>query len=275
MGSRVNYIIKTQKGLKIYHDRWGASRIAYDLYLGEKSFLKYVKECTSTEHLREHGWMEGFVIADIEKKRLGFWSWELEPETSVLRYYLAALQEKWPGWQLIHLSNYMYDAEPLIGFDYLSEQIVPEYTSPDTTLMLNDEVEDDYPCALFVIRQNGEVFVVETMNIQLEDVICYGEGAIPILMKKLAISLPIEGETRSSDHMVIDADNKRLIVNSSIFGIWETMAYKWPGYTLKMGCIGYLAMLEEANISTHGLQMAQEKVVDAFIQMSTITDGSE
>ncbi|MBW8687907.1 hypothetical protein [Chitinophaga rhizophila] len=269
MGSRVNYTIKSKDGLRIYQDRWAASRVPYDLYLGENAFLEYVKECTITEHLSEHGWMEGFVIADIEKKLLGFWSWELEHETSVLHYFLAALKKKWPGWQLMHLANYMYDAEKLIGIKYTSAQIIPKYTSPTVDVMLNDEIDDGYPHALFIIRQNESIYVIETMTVQLEHVICYGETSINILLEKPSIPLPVEGETRSSYHMVIDVDNKLLIVNNSILGIWETMAHKWPGFNLKMGCIGYLAMLKEANIHTAGLEMSEKKIIGAFTEMIT------
>ncbi len=270
MGSRVNYIIKSKDDLRIYHDRWGAGRIPYDLYLGENTFLEYVKGSTITEHLREHGWMEGFVIADIEKKILGFWSWELECETSVIHYFLAALKKKWPGWQLMHLANYMYDAEKLMGFDYTSAQIIPKYTSPTTDVILNDGIDDGYPYALFIIRENGNIYVIETMTIQLEHVICYGKESIQILLEKPSTRLPVEGETRPPHHMVIDVDNKLLIVNDSILGIWETMAYKWPGYNLKMGRIGYLAMLEVANIPTAGLEMSEKKIIQAFTEMITV-----
>ncbi|ACU60990.1 hypothetical protein [Chitinophaga pinensis] len=272
MGSRVNYVIKNKEKITIYHHRWGAIRISHDLYAGETAFLKYVKECDIHTHLREDGWMEGFVLVDMEKKLLGFWSWELERETSVLRYYLSALQEKWPGWQLIHLANYMYDAEPLIGFNYISAQTIPAFKLPDPELMMNDGIPDDCPCALVIARQDREIFVAETMEITVENIICYGEQSVPLLRRRPAIPLPLEGETRTPDHIFIDLDNKWLIVNDSIFGIWETMAHKWPGYTLKMGCIGYLAMLEAANIPTAGLEMPHSKVMEGFEQMTSLDD---
>lgn len=273
MGSRINYIIKNNETLLIYHNRWGANRLAYTLYLGENSFLTYIRENTPIDHLSDHGWMEGFVIADTAQKILGFWSWELTPDTSVLDYYLSELQKKWPGWQLIYLANYMYDAQPLLGFDYISTQILPAYTIPPAHLMLHDGPDDDYPQVLCVIKQQSSIHVVETMTIQLDHIICYGEASISILQELPSISLPVEGETRPLHHMVIDPNNKQLIVNDSIFGIWEAMAHKWPGYTLKMGCMGYRAMLEAAGIPTAGLQMQEKKIIAAFSQMITLENS--
>jgi hypothetical protein len=272
MGSRINYAIKSGDQLTIYHHRWGASNITSDLYLGEVAFLSYLKECTIETELRQHLWMEGFVIADVENKHIGFWAWELEDETSVIRYYLSALKKIWPGWQIMYLANEMYDAETLLGIEYFSKQTIPQFKSVDAEDIINDPLPDDYPCVLFIIRQNEHILVSETASIMLESIICYGEDIIALLSAKPAISMPAEGQTRTSEHLFIDADNKQLIVNKSIFGIWEMMAHKWPGYTFKMGRMGYLGMLEEANIPTAGLEMSHEEIQERFVQMTALKE---
>ncbi|MFX1704545.1 hypothetical protein PV783_11355 [Chitinophaga sp. CC14] len=267
MGQRANYVIKNGDQLTIHYHHWRANSIASDLYFGEKPFLRYISECTVREELMDPIWMEGFVILDMAEKLLGFWAWELENETSVLRYYLSALKKKWPGWQIMHLANEMYDAEPLLGIDYVSQQPATKFECTDPADIINDPL-GDYPNVLFIIRQNEKLFVAET-NITLESIICYGKDIVALLETRPAISMPAEGQTRALDHLFIDVDNKQLIANASIFGIWKMMAHKWPEYTLKMGRMGYLAMLEEANIPTIGLEIPKEKVQEAFAHMTT------
>jgi hypothetical protein len=104
-------------------------------------------------------------------------------------------------------------------------------------------------------------------DIPLEAVICYGEDIITLLKAKPAIPMPQEGQTQEADHIFIDADNKQLIINQSLMGIWETMGHKWPGYTFKMGRKGYLTMLEEAGIPTAGMEMPLQEVQERFAQM--------
>ncbi|GAA3943879.1 hypothetical protein GCM10022209_44270 [Chitinophaga oryziterrae] len=217
--------------------------------------------------------MEGFVIVDMEKKLLGFWAWEFENETSIIRYYLCALQKIWPGWQVMHLANEMYDAEPLLEIDYFSKQTITEFKSVDATDIINDPLQDECPYVLFFIREHGKILVSEMANIMLESIICYGEDIIALLGERPAISIPTEGQTRSLDQLFIDVDNKQIIVNNSILGIWESMGHKWPGYTLKMGRMGYLAMLEEANIPTTGLEMSYEEILERFGQMIALSQN--
>ena len=271
MGQRANYVIKNGDQLSIHYNHWRANSIAADLYLGEKAFLRYIHECTAHNGLMDPIWMEGFVIVDIKEKQLGFWAWQFEAETSVIRYYLSALQNKWPGWQIMYLANYMYDAEPLLGIDYVSQQTIPEFEPVDATTIMNDP--DDYAGFLFIIRERGEIFVGELNYILAECIISYGEEVIPLLRSRPAVAMPAEGNTPMREELLIDVDNKYLIVNDSIFGLWETMACKWPGYKLKMGRIGHLALLEQAGISTAGLEMPKEKVREIFSQITAVQES--
>ncbi|SFE63348.1 hypothetical protein SAMN05518672_108180 [Chitinophaga sp. CF118] len=213
-------------------------------------------------------YMEAFVIADIEKKILGYWSWHMEMETSVMRYYQSALKGKWPGWQVVHLANNMYDAEPLMGIDYVALQQSPKPDVLDANLITGDPVNDEWPNGLFVIKEHGKIYVVESHNVTVEDVIRYGEAAISQLKARPAIPLPIEGETRTLDHLLIDVDNKILILDTSEFGLYKHADRQWPNYIFKMGKIGYLAMLEAGDISTVGLEMPQQKIIDSFNHIS-------
>ncbi|MEZ2445597.1 hypothetical protein AB6805_27970 [Chitinophaga sp. RCC_12] len=192
MGSRANYVIKNGDQLTIHYHHWRATSIASDLYLGEKTFPQYVSECTIHDELMDPVWMEGFVILDMEEKRLGFWACDLEYETSILRYYLSALEMKRPGWQIIYLAHEMYDAELLFGLDYVSQQTVTKFECIDPADVIEDPL-DDYPSVLFLIRQNDKLFVAET-NITLESIICYGKGIITLLEARH--STPAEGDAR-------------------------------------------------------------------------------
>lgn len=264
MGSRANYIIKTKGLLTIYYNKWGACQITQDLYSGENNFFESLKKHQRSDSLIEYGWMEGLVIADIEAKHLAFWSFDMENETSVLRYFMANLQERWPDWQLIYLPNYIYDAAPLMGIDYISGTTIYQFKTPTEEEIINDGEADEYPFALVLIRDNMGLFVTETNYITLENIISYGTEAIPLLKRRKSIPLPHEGDARAKNQLFIDVENKHLVINDSIFGLWETMSCKWPEYTLKMGCMGYLAMLAEANINIVGMEMSQEKVLAAF-----------
>ncbi|NSL87838.1 hypothetical protein ECE50_013405 [Chitinophaga sp. Mgbs1] len=180
-------------------------------------------------------WLESFVIIDIEKKILGYWSWHMFMETSEIRYYQAALKGKWPGWQVIHLANNMYDAEPLLGIDYVMQQDSLKYDAPDTNLITGDPIDDEWVNGLFVIKERGEIYVIESHNVTVEDVIRYGETAIAQLQARPSILLPLEGQTRSLEHLFIDVDDKLLILDASEFGLYEYAASQWPNYTFKMG----------------------------------------
>lgn len=113
-------------------------------------------------------------------------------------------------------------------------------------------------------KRRGGIRVVESHNVTVEAIICYGKAAVSILKARPAIPLPKEGETRSLDHLLIDVDNKVLILNGSKFGLYEHAAREWPDYKFKMGKIGYLAMLKMGGIDTAGLEMPQQKVIDIF-----------
>ncbi len=264
MGDRANYVIKTGRKLDIYYNKWSATRIESDLYLGEHIFLDFVRTCDVHEHLLDPIFLEAFVIADIEKKILGYWSWHMEMETSVMRYYQSALQEKWPDWQIIHLANNMYDAEPLLEIGCVAQQQPVEPDVLDVNMITYDPIDDEWVNGLFVIKDEGEIHVVASHNATVESVICYGQAAVSVLKTRPDMSLPKEGETPSSDHLLIDVDNKVLILNASQFGLHEYAARQWPDYTFKMGKIGYLAMLETGGINTAGLEMPQQKVIDIF-----------
>ena len=268
MGNRANYVIKTGKKLDIYYNKWSATRIESDLYLGERIFFDFLRTCDVHKDLMDPVFMETFVIADIEKKILGYWSWHMEMETSVMRYYQSALKEKWPGWQVVHLANNMYDAEPLMGIDYVALQQSSQHDVLDANLITDDPVDDEWANGLFVIKEHGKIYVIESHNVTVEDVIRYGEAAISQLQTRPAIPLPIEGETRTLDHLLIDVDNKLLILDASEFGLYEHADRQWPNYIFKMGKIGYLAMLEAGDISTVGLEMPQQKIIDSFNHIS-------
>lgn len=267
MGQRANYIIKEGNKLSIHYHHWRANTIVSDLYLGEKSFLDFVEECKREDEILDPVWMEGCVIIDRSLRRLYFWSLELNRDTSVIGHYLSQLSQKWPGWDVQILRNRMYDAEKILGIDYISQQEVSEPHRVLKDDIIDDKVEE-WVNALIVIKEADKLFVLKTGDLTVEAIVSYGEEVISLLKDKQACELPREGDEGTLECAVIDTVEKRLIINESSFGLWEQCKDVWPGYTLIMGDYGYIETLRFAGIDATGLEMPMENVVEEFQYMT-------
>ncbi|MEP6613711.1 MAG: hypothetical protein ABJA76_17540 [Mucilaginibacter sp.] len=99
MGQRANYILIEAGKQTIHYNHWRANTVAADLYLGERRFIQFMKDCQLVDQLLDEVWIEGCVIVDVDNKNLSFWAFELAP-TSVMEIYLKELFSKWNGWKI-------------------------------------------------------------------------------------------------------------------------------------------------------------------------------
>ena len=129
MGQRANYILVEGGNQTIHYSHWRANRIAADLYLGEKRFLEFVRNCRVNDVLLNEVWIEGCVVIDFLKKGLYFWSCEFA-QPSIEGLYLKELRKKWRGWNVNLLYNRIYDVEKILNIDYISKQERRNFTLP-------------------------------------------------------------------------------------------------------------------------------------------------
>ncbi len=267
MGQRANYIFKDENDITIHYNHWRANSILSDLYLGEKKFIEFVKECIIYDEILDENWIEGCVIIDKHNKELFFWSFEITTYTSLLEYYLKQLSKKWDGWNIQILENKMYDVERILKIDYLSNQkkFLLEINSNEK--VENDKLDDEWVATLVVLKDGETLSVKKTQGIYIENIISFGQGIIPMLKNKENYTLPKEGNDDSSDCVIIDLENKKVFFNDSILGLIETSKELWSDYELIMGDVGYIKLLERANIDTTGIRLSEERVNQMFFEM--------
>ncbi|MES2279420.1 MAG: hypothetical protein V4592_25535 [Bacteroidota bacterium] len=266
MGQRTNYILIEDGKQTIHYNHWRANCITFDLYLGEKKFIEFVKECRVVNVLLDEHWIEGCVIIDCSKKALYFWSFEFE-KTSVIPFYLNKLQDKWKGWNITLLYNRMYDVEKVLNNNYLNKQEPIEFSSHPIDEFINDKV-DEWVAATIVIKTGDELHVTQTGTVGVNSIICFGEPIINILLNKSACQLPNEDDDNIYECIVIDTIKKEIIIDKSEYGLWEQSSTKWPGYKFKMGDYGYIAALNLTGINTGKLVMSPVKAYEVFKNMT-------
>lgn len=274
MGQRANYIIKNGEELTIHYNHWRANCIASDLYLGEHRFLEFVSACQLDEVIMNEPWIEGCVIIDTASRHLYFWTMEFSRETSVIAYYVLELAKKWKGWEVNFLNNRMYDVEKILNIDYITQQQLPKLYKRSEEDVLTDKVEE-WETAVVIIKQENELLVTKTGNLNIEAIVSYGEGIIPMLKDKLQTDLPKEEDEVTFECVVIDTGLKKLYINESAFGLWEQSKSAWSDYDLTMGDYGYIRTLELAKIDTSNLKMPTENVIKQFKGIVAPVDGFE
>lgn len=272
MGQRANYIFKDGNKLTIHYNHWRANTIASDLYLGEKRFLDFVKECQLNDEIINEPWIEGCVIIDNNIKSLYFWTFGFTKDTSVIDYYLNRLSEKWGDWNLFILKNRMYDVEKILAIDYIAKQELQSLEKTSFEDIISDKV-DKWITALVIIKQNSSIFVTKTGNLGIESIINYGQEVLSLIRNKPKYDLPKEGEEGTYECIVIDEDNKKVFANESIFGLVETSKELWKDYELIIGDFGYIETLRLANIETSDLILSNEEIKEQFSVIVQLNDS--
>lgn len=274
MGQRANYIIKQGDQLTIYYNHWRANLISSDLYIGEKRFLEFVNSCTPDKELIEEPWIEGCVIIDLSANHLYFWSFEFTKDTSVVAYYILELKKKWKGWKVEVLKNRMYDAEKILGIDYISKQELQEPRKLKKAEVLNDNIEE-WETAVVIIKEPTGLFVTRTGNLDNENIISYGAGIIPLLKEKRHFELPKEEDEITNTCILIDLSKNRIIINESSFGLLEQSKNLWPGFELIMADFGYIEVLKLGEIDVSAIEMSPDKVIQRFHKSVKYADNFE
>jgi hypothetical protein len=263
MGQRANYIIKEGSNLTIHYNHWRANSIASDLYLGEKKFLAFVDECQLKDSIIDEPWIEGCVIIDKSSRHLYFWAMEFSKETSVIDYYIKELTKKWNGWQITLFKNKMYEAENVLGIEYINKQELLERDICSKDDVVNDKVEE-WETAVVILKDRDHLFVTKTGNLNIETIISYGQEIIPLFKDKENCELPKEDDDVTYECIVIDTSCKKIFINESSFGLWEQCKDLWNGFSLIMGDFGYIEILRLASIETSSLEMRPDRVIEQF-----------
>jgi hypothetical protein len=157
----------------------------------------------------------------------------------------------------------MYDVEKILGIDYISKQELSKLNTWTKKDILIDKVEE-WTTALVIIKSDDNLFVTKTGNLNIEVIVSYGQGMIPLLRDKPKCELPNEEDERTYECIVIDTSAKKLFINQSEFGLWEQSQDLWKGYEFTMGDFGYIETLRLAGIDTANLMMAEDKVLEQF-----------
>lgn len=261
MGQRANYILIENSLQTIYYNHWRANCITSDLYLGEKRFINFVRSCKVVTVFLDEVWVEGFVIVNIDKKTLYFWSLEFGT-TSATSFYLKNLQGKWKNWSVNLLYNKMYDIEQILNIDYISQQKQFPLLINTADEVINDKV-GEFGNTIIIITPIA-THTTQLGNVSLAGILNFGEAVVDILLHKKEYPLPKEEEDKVFATLIIDTVHKAIIIDNSEFGLWEQCQGKWNGYSFKMGDFGYIGALELANINTDQLAMTPEQIKIAF-----------
>ena len=265
MGQRANYIIIENGKQTIHYNHWRANSIASDLFLGESSFIEFVKDCKIDSAIINEPWIEGCVIINLQKKQLYFWSYEFG-QTSVVDIYLNELQHKWKGWKLNLLYNRMYDVEKILNIDYVSKQEIQNIYCYTKEEILQDKVSD-WTTSLIIIKQENKLIVTKTESLTLESILKFGNKVVDLLLDKPNYELPKEEDDEVCECMVIDIDNKKIVIGKSEFGLVEQALEDWKGFEFEIGDFGYIGTLRIAKIDTSKISMSIEKAQIEFKTM--------
>ncbi|MES2110199.1 MAG: hypothetical protein V4577_15685 [Bacteroidota bacterium] len=262
MGQRANYVLIEDNSQTIYYNHWRANAIAADLYLGERLFLDFVRRCEPVDVLLDEVWIEGCVVIDTVKSAVYFWSLELGYNSAV-EYYLERLKGKWPGWEIIHVKNKMYDIERVLGIAYSNNFEGRKIDLPTAADMIADEVED-WANATVVLKSENKIHIVQTGSISVEEILNFGKSVTDVLLARPLKALYKENDLSLYKLLVIDTIGKKVIIDESEHGLLEQVAEKWEGYNLIMGDFGYIGALNLAKIDTTGLRMTGEEIIKEF-----------
>ena len=265
MGQRANYVIIEDGQQIIHYNHWRSTNIAADLYLGEKRFIQFVRECREVDVLMDEVWMEGCVIIDLTGKALYFWGSEFW-FTSAVDLYLMELKSKWKDWQVELLYKGVYDMERILKIDYISKQelhSVPDYTVDE----IFDDAADEWPAATVIIKTETKLHITQTGKLHYDGLLNFGKDIVKMLLTKPQHELPAEDDDKIFLCLIIDTIDKKILVDRTEFGVLEQTAYKWDGYEIEMGDFGYIGALKRANIDTSKLVMLPERTREIFLEM--------
>ena len=254
MGNRANYILKKDNDFDIYYTHWRAINVAQDLTLGQKQFIKLVKEFDKVDELLNEPWIEACVLLDFNSKKLTFWETEMLFETSVREEYINQLEKIWENWSINFVENEMYGIEKELEIEYTTQQEVDlEYGSTDNLSDLPDG--EDYFSCLVVIKENKQHFVKYVYGGQDDQLALIGEPVIDRLKQLQNRKLKKENSDDFFSCLIMDLDEKELWVNQSIIGLKDELESLWKNWKINVGNYGYIKLLRKVGIDTSNIQL--------------------
>lgn len=269
MGQRANYILKENNNFKIYYHHWRANVIPADLYLGEKEFLEFVKTCQEVKELISEPWIEGCVFVDLDRNFLYFWNWEFPKISSLEKYYLSKLSEKWEDWKFKIVKNRMLDINELLDFDYIKNQSY-DFENSSIEELENDEFTD-WTQTLIIFKYYNTIFTTKTGVVNTENIISVGKETIPVLKQKKGYNFENETELQENEILIFDLSEKRIYSNDCNIGLWEKYSYLWEGYSFQMGDYGLVEILNFANIEvSKNIYLSEEGTIKEFSDLIKI-----
>ncbi|WP_298519978.1 hypothetical protein [uncultured Kordia sp.] len=266
MGQRGNYVIKSNAKTQIYYTHWRSIHVADDLMLGPEKYIEFIQGFEKRTYLTSEPWIESCVHIDIDTKSLLFWEGEDLTLTSVRRRYMELLKQLWKGWSVQYAVQEMYDIEAKMNIQYAIEQ---EYDYEyDVTLedFKNEEV-DDYETCIIVYIKDGNVQVKCSYDYDVQEFIFFGTQILEILNQRPTFDISEHFEKDVQDVMVIDCDQRKLIINYVHGGFKEKLANVWKDWSIDVGDYGYISILEKAGIDTAKLKMTAAEVEQQILKI--------
>lgn len=258
MGSRANYIIKSEHGVRIYYSHWRASYIAKDLYLGYEKLKYFIEQFDEDDEIINYPWIEGCILIDEQTKNVIFWEDTYLIELTLRREYLKRISEIWCGWRIQYAYKHMYDIEKYLNIDYISKQeIDPERA--DLDLLKNDKV-DGYHESVIMIKEYRETGVWYTGCISGEEILLLGEEIINIIKAKPRDTLLKESEIHFWGGIAIDLDCKHIYYSDTTPRMVDEISKIWNDWNIVTGNFGHLGLLEYLGVGTAPYQLSKEEI---------------
>lgn len=270
MGQRGNYIIKTKDKVDIFYTHWRANLIVNDLLLGAKKFINFARQFDQKDELINEPWIEGCVLIDMDSKKLLFWETEQLFEFSVRQKYLDKLEEIWSGWEITFAEKEMYDIENELNVNYTSRQ-EKDFEKIEIEKIINDSV-DDYVSCLVIIKRDDKFELKKLYSGSDESIALLGTQLISILDSKPSEQIQTESSVDVCDILLIDCDNKTLLINQNITGLENELVNIWDGWDIEAGNFGYVNLLEKAGYDSAGIRMYEDEISE---RMSEIMNNKD
>ena len=270
MGSRANYIIKKGESIEIRYTHWRANYLAQDLFMGIDAFLDFANQFEEKNELISDPWMEACALIDEDKKVLLFWESELARITSIRKVYLSQLKARWPQWELRYVEHEMLDIDQYLNIDYCSQQD-KDFDYLDFH-KLNATERKDYVSCYVIIKRSDELQCKKLYRGSNEQVALLGEKVLSFIKNIPGERLLKEEELDSHKILLIDLDDKHLIVNQYVNALAEELMKVWPAWKIEVGNFGYIHALEKMGVDTQNLKMPLDEAREALNEILSYSD---
>jgi hypothetical protein len=139
MGSRANFVLIDDDGLRLHYSHWAATQIWSMLVAGPDAASRYIAAqnlCDPETGWLDDVWCEGGAVVDHTTRRLVFFGDELRWELTAKRAFMALLPLTWPGWTVRWAYDGVGDLAAASDVDrsVVRRPFEDEWLLPDTAL---------------------------------------------------------------------------------------------------------------------------------------------